>query len=174
MQAIEKLAGSDWKLVVNNGDVMQGTGSSTALALKFKKKGVSMAVQDILASAISTIHLQLRSRYYLGTYKSSYGILMMMLHGETDTTFCSNRQVFVPFDQHTELKPMFCSKSKTNPYPDFFSKKNATGQLQRMIDKVQNSKEPYIYFERALPIDTEMKFVNFSKWQPKFRSEFVN
>eukprot|EP00462_Mataza_sp_D1_P025219 CAMPEP_0175146456 /NCGR_PEP_ID=MMETSP0087-20121206/15391_1 /TAXON_ID=136419 /ORGANISM="Unknown Unknown, Strain D1" /LENGTH=449 /DNA_ID=CAMNT_0016431425 /DNA_START=59 /DNA_END=1408 /DNA_ORIENTATION=- len=105
VEEIKKLVqGTSWKLVLNKGDVMQGTGSSTGLTLN--RKDIKLTVSQVMASAISTIHFQLRSRYLLGTFRSAYGIMMIILHQTEEVTFTDAR-MWWPTDPNHEFKEIW-------------------------------------------------------------------
>mmetsp|Transcript_9589 Transcript_9589/g.19889 ORF Transcript_9589/g.19889 Transcript_9589/m.19889 type:complete len:452 (+) Transcript_9589:200-1555(+) len=56
------------RIVTNVGDVQQGTGSASKL--ESYKEGASNA--DVIASALTSLHLHLRARYFVLTTKSSW------------------------------------------------------------------------------------------------------
>ncbi|KAL7483297.1 hypothetical protein ACHAW6_008951 [Cyclotella cf. meneghiniana] len=58
----------DLRIITNVGDVQQGTGSASKL--EAYKEGASNA--DVIASALTSMHMHLRARYFVLTTKSSW------------------------------------------------------------------------------------------------------
>jgi hypothetical protein len=88
----ELAVGTSWKLVWNQKDVMQGTGSASAL-LKAQPGRSDLTVEDTVASAFSTMVLHTRSRYLLGSFHSSFGLLIMSLHRVDNLCHAHNRML---------------------------------------------------------------------------------
>ena len=57
------------RVVLNVGDVQQGTGSGNQLEVRLNE-GASNA--DVIASALTSLHLHLRARYFIVTTKSTW------------------------------------------------------------------------------------------------------
>jgi hypothetical protein len=101
----ELAAGTAWKLVLNQKDVMQGTGSASAL-LKAQPGRSDMTVEDTVASAFSTMVLHTHSRYLLGSFHSSFGLLMMSLH-RVDSLCAASNRMLIPMGTHKKAN-FFC------------------------------------------------------------------
>lgn len=84
-------ADKKWKMVYNVRDVMQGTGSASAVAIT--TKGVT-STQKVLESALTSMHLQLRARVLLMRYTTSWNLCAKTLFDSDMVTYAADRLVF--------------------------------------------------------------------------------
>mmetsp|Transcript_17142 Transcript_17142/g.23669 ORF Transcript_17142/g.23669 Transcript_17142/m.23669 type:complete len:478 (-) Transcript_17142:235-1668(-) len=84
-----KNTGRRWRILLNKGDIMQGSGSATYLVEKARTGEHS--ISDQVIAAMSSIHFQLRSRYLMVTFQSSFSILTYLMHMEDSMTFTDQR-----------------------------------------------------------------------------------
>jgi len=78
---------SHWKLVLNNVDVLQGTGSATAVG----KMKDDVSNYDVVVSAMTSFHMQLRTRDLIFISKSSWGMAIALAHVHGAFTFAEER-----------------------------------------------------------------------------------
>jgi hypothetical protein len=95
--------GKGLRVLTNRGDAMQGSGSATFLVEKAKADN-STSVADQVVSALSSLHLQLRARYLIATYSTSFHLTMQALHRSDHLTFTSDRLAF-PLGPKDEQDP---------------------------------------------------------------------
>ena len=81
--------GLAWRFVYNTVDVHQGTGSATALK---KEKAHGKGIMQVMQSALTSMHLQLRTKYIATVYTSSWLLLIQSLHRCDQCTAASERQ----------------------------------------------------------------------------------
>jgi len=89
-----------WKMVYNVRDVMQGTGSASAITVA--TSGVT-SKQKIMESALTSLHLQLRPRHLLYRFYTSWNLMARLLHDSDQVTFAEDRLKFA-YD-HLSGKP---------------------------------------------------------------------
>ncbi|KAK3251589.1 hypothetical protein CYMTET_39072 [Cymbomonas tetramitiformis] len=66
-----------WRFIFNQGDVHQGTGSSSGWEKLPQSNGrESITVTQVVTSSMSTFHLQQRSRYFLGGVRTTWTMLI--------------------------------------------------------------------------------------------------
>jgi hypothetical protein len=83
-----------WKFLLNIRDIHQGTGSPSALIHQAKLDGKKASFSEIFESALTSLHLQLRSRYLLASQKSSWLLLISLLHKCDQCTYVEDRMQF--------------------------------------------------------------------------------
>ena len=83
-----------WKFLLNIRDIQQGTGSASALTHQAKLDGKKTNVSKVMESALTSLHLQLRSRYLLASPKSSWLLLISLLHKCDQCTYVEDRMQF--------------------------------------------------------------------------------
>jgi len=88
-----QLATEGLRVITNTRDAMQGSGSATYLVAR-AKAGNGTSVSDQVVSALSSLHMQLRSRYLIPTYTTSFHLTMQALHRSDHLTFTSDRMAF--------------------------------------------------------------------------------
>ncbi|KAK3242883.1 hypothetical protein CYMTET_47437 [Cymbomonas tetramitiformis] len=79
-----------WNILWNKKDVMQGTGSATGLT---QTANHSLTISEVLVSALSTMHFQLRSRYFIPIHRSAYNLLIAYAFQHDSVTFTDNRML---------------------------------------------------------------------------------
>jgi len=105
---------AQWKLILNEGDTMQGSGSATFLQDQADMGRNSISEQVV--SALSSLYFQMHSRYLLTNFRSSFTIMSYLMHLEDSITFSKNRMRFSVYDskfssideQQSRLKGMMC------------------------------------------------------------------
>jgi len=80
-----------WKIVLNKGDVMQGSGSATFFVERSSSMGDAMSISEQVVSSFSSLYLQMRSRYLVTSSRTSFHILMSLLHSRDRATFATDR-----------------------------------------------------------------------------------
>jgi len=94
--------GQRWKMVFNVRDVMQGTGSASQVS---KTRNTEQATKKkVIESALTSLHLQLRSRYLLMKYQTSWNICISLIFRQDTTTFAQDRHVISYDDRSSETR----------------------------------------------------------------------
>mmetsp|Transcript_34576 Transcript_34576/g.58078 ORF Transcript_34576/g.58078 Transcript_34576/m.58078 type:complete len:517 (-) Transcript_34576:133-1683(-) len=78
-----------WMIVTNKGDTTSGSGSATYFVEQAKQGKVFLSTQ--MVSALSSLHFQLRSRYLIVEWASSFLLMIHLMHLEDRGTHTSAR-----------------------------------------------------------------------------------
>jgi len=78
-----------WRVVTNKGDHMAGSGSATYFQ-QLSKKG-NFSLREQMVDALSSLQFQMRSRYLLVSFDSSFLLLMHVWHLSDSGTFSNRR-----------------------------------------------------------------------------------
>ncbi|KAK3280410.1 hypothetical protein CYMTET_11749 [Cymbomonas tetramitiformis] len=69
-----------WRFVFNKGDVQQGTGSATGWENHAHSLGrTNVTILQVVISSMSTMHLQQRAKYFLGSVRSTWTMLIQAM-----------------------------------------------------------------------------------------------
>jgi hypothetical protein len=93
-----------WKFLLNIRDIRQGTGSASALVYQAKSEGKESSLSKIMESALTSLHLQLRSRYLLASQQLSWLLLISCFHKCDQCTYVEDRmQLYIGNDKQKSL-----------------------------------------------------------------------
>lgn len=70
---------------------MQGSGSATYFVERSSRAADAMSISEQVVSSFSSLFMQMRSRYLASSSRTSFHILMALLHSRDRVTFATDR-----------------------------------------------------------------------------------